>query len=75
MLRESLHTLKHADRDHGWQNAVTAMLQVLETTGTVDRASVEPDAARLADGKGGIEYDEPVDLTEYDQAFTTKEQA
>ena len=75
VLRESLHTLKHADRDHGWQNAVTAMLQVLETTGTVDRASVELDAARLADGKGGIEYDEPVDLTEYDQAFTTKEQA
>ena len=75
VLRESLHTLKHADRDHGWHNAVTAMLQVLETTGTVDRASVELDAARLADGKGGIEYDEPVDLTEYDQAFTTKEQA
>jgi transposase len=41
VLRESLHTLKHTNRESGWDNAVTAMLEVLETNGTIDRASVE----------------------------------
>jgi hypothetical protein len=75
VLREGLHTLKHADRDHGWQNAVTAMLQILETTGTTNRAGGELDTARLAAGTRAVDYDEPVDLTEYDQAFATKKQA
>ena len=69
MLRESLHTFKHANRESGWHNAVSAMLEVLEASGTIDRASVELAAARLATGQQAIEYDEPVDLSEYDQAF------
>ncbi len=74
-LRESLHTLKHADRESGWANAVPAMLQILETTGTLDRASVELAAARLASGTKGVDYDEPVDLGEYDRAFATDGEA
>lgn len=70
-LRESLHTLKHADRESGWANAVPAMLQILETTGTLDRAGVGLAAARLASGTKGVDYDEPVDLGEYDRAFAT----
>ena len=67
--RESLQTLKRTDRDNGWTNAVEAMLRVLEATGGVDRASVQLAAVRIADGGAGVSYDEPVDLSEYDQAF------
>lgn len=67
--REGLQTLKKTDRDNGWANAVGAMLQVLEATGGVDRASVQLAAARIADGGAGVSYDEPVDLSEYDRAF------
>jgi hypothetical protein len=70
-LRDSLHALRHASRESGWGNAVTAMLEILETSGTIDRASVELAAARLAAGQQGVTYDEPVDLSEYDQAFTS----
>lgn len=74
-LRESLHTLKHADRESGWANAVPAMPRILETTGTPDRASVELTAARLASGTKGVDHDEPVDLGEYDRAFATDGEA
>lgn len=52
-----------------------AMPRILETTGTLDRASVELAAARLASGTKGVDYDEPVDLGEYDRAFATDGQA
>ena len=74
-LRESLHTLKHADRESGWANAAPAMPQTLETTGTPDRASVELAAARLASGTKGVDHDEPVDPGEYDRAFATDGEA
>ena len=46
------------------------MGDVLSATGTLDAASVELQAARLRAGNEPIVYDEPVDLSEYDIAFS-----
>lgn len=68
--RASLQTLRNADRESGWEHAVTGMLEILEATGGVDRAGVCLAAARHASGVEPVEYEEPVDLSEYDIAYT-----
>ena len=69
VLAEGLRTLRQAERESGWANAVAAMAEILETTGGIDRAGVCLAAARHAAGTEPVAYDEPVDLTEYDLAF------
>ena len=64
-----LRTLLTLSRDNGWEHAVKAMDDTLEATGGLDPASVELQASRLAAGQDPIEYDDPIDLSEYDIAF------
>ena len=52
----------------GRDATVQAMAGALLATGRVDRASVAVGAARIAGGT--VEYDEPVDLSAYDSAFS-----
>ena len=62
VLAEGLRTLRQAERESGWANAVAAMAEILETTGGIDRAGVCLAAARHAAGTEPVAYDEPVDL-------------
>lgn len=63
VLAEGLRTLRQAERESGWANAVAAMAEVLETTGGIDHADVCLAAARHAAGTEPVAYDEPVDPT------------
>lgn len=44
------------------------------TTGGTDRAGVCLAAARHASGLGPVAYDDPVDLSEYDIAYTKEDE-
>ena len=46
----------------------------LESTGGTDRAGVCLAAARHASGLGPVAYDDPVDLSEYDIAYTKEDE-
>lgn len=50
------------------------MLEILESTGGADRAGVCLAAARHASGLGPVAYDDPVDLSEYDIAYTKEDE-
>jgi hypothetical protein len=50
------------------------MLEILESTVGADRAGVCLAAARHASGLGPVAYDDPVDLSEYDIAYTREEE-
>ena len=54
--------------------AVAGMLEILESTGGTDRAGVCLAAARHASGLGPVAYDDPVDLSEYDIAYTKEDE-
>ena len=71
--RASLQTLRHADRESGWEHAVAGMLEILESTGGTDRAGVFLVEAGRASGLTAIDYDDPVDLNEYDIAYTKED--
>jgi hypothetical protein len=45
------------------------MARVVETGGSVDRATVGILAGGIANGRGVVEYDESVDMSDYDAAF------
>lgn len=47
---------------------------ILESTGGTDRAGVCLAAARHASGLGPVAYDDPVDLSEYDIAYTKEDE-
>ena len=51
-----------------------ACSRVLESTGGADRAGVCLAAARHASGLGPVAYDDPVDLSEYDIAYTKEDE-
>lgn len=68
------NTLLHADGESGWRAAVAGMLEILESTGGADRAGVCLAAARHASGLGPVAYDDPVDLSEYDIAYTKEDE-
>jgi len=53
---------------------VAGMLEILESTGGTDRAGVCLAAARHASGLGPVAYDDPVDLSEYDIAYTKEDE-
>lgn len=72
--RDSLRALLHADGESGWRAAVAGMLEILESTGGADRAGVCLAAARHASGLGPVAYDDPVDLSEYDIAYTKEDE-
>ena len=66
----------HAHTAHFLLNrhTVAGMLEILESTGGADRAGVCLAAARHASGLGPVAYDDPVDLSEYDIAYTKEDE-
>lgn len=66
-LKAELRLMRDQAAETGWAATVEAMAGALAATGRVDRASVAVCAARILGG--GISYDEPVDLSEYDSAL------
>lgn len=67
-LKAELRLMRDQAAASGWDATVQAMAGALLATGRIDRASVAVGAARIAGG--AAEYDEPVDLSAYDEAFT-----
>ncbi|KFI64214.1 transposase [Bifidobacterium cuniculi] len=61
-LQGHLRTLPRTSRETGWETALAAMGGVLEATGTLERASIDLQAARLASGSEPIRYDDEIDL-------------
>lgn len=66
-LKAELRLMRDQAAETGWAATVEAMAGALAATGRVDRASVAVCAARILGG--GVSYDEPVDLSEYDSAL------
>ena len=67
-LKAELRLMRDQAAASGWDATVQAMAGALLATGRIDRASVAVGAARIAGG--AVEYDEPVDLSAYDEAFS-----
>lgn len=57
-LKAELRLMRDQAAASGWDATVQAMAGALLATGRIDRASV------------AVEYDEPVDLSAYDEAFS-----
>lgn len=64
-------TWKTSTRSHG---PLSIEQTHLESTGGADRAGVCLAAARHASGLGPVAYDDPVDLSEYDIAYTKEDE-
>lgn len=65
----TLRLLRDVCEESGWSPAVDALSQVVGVGGSVDRATVGILAAGMANGRGAVVYDEPVDMSDYDAAF------
>ena len=66
----TLRLLRDVCEESGWSPAVGAMSRVAGAGGSIDRATVSILAANMANGRGVVEYDEPVDMDDYDAAFS-----
>lgn len=66
---KTLGLLRDVCEESGRPPAVEAMARVVEAGGGVDRATVGVLAGGIADGRGAVVYDEPVDMGESDAAF------
>ena len=67
----TLRLLRDVCEESGWSPTVEAMARVVETGGSADRATVGILAGGIANGRGVVEYDEAVDMSDYDAAFAT----
>ena len=67
----TLRLLRDVCEESGWSPAVEAMARAVEAGGSVDRATVGILAGGIANGRGVVEYDEAVDMSDYDAAFAT----
>ncbi len=67
-LRSELRILRDENARSGWEITLRAATEAFEATGRLDASSMAVGAARIFAGETGIEYDEPVDLGEYDSA-------
>ena len=67
-LRAKLRLMRGQAAASGWDATVQAMAGAPLATGRIDRASVAVGAARIAGG--AVAYDERVDLSAYDSAFS-----
>ncbi len=68
-LRGELRLMRDESARLGWRAMVDAAKLAFDATGRVDAASMAVGAARMASSDAVIDYDEPVDLTEYDIAL------
>ena len=68
-LMADLRLLRDQAASVGFSSAVEAMARSLDATSGLDAATVGLAAARLAAGDERVEYEDEVDLSEYDGAF------
>ena len=66
---KTLRLLRDVCEESGWSPAVEAMARAVEAGGSMDRATVGILAGGIANGRGVVEYDEAVDMSDYDAAF------
>lgn len=71
-LKSELRLIRDESARSGWSTTLKAVEMAHTATGRIDRASVAVSAARISSGDGVIAYDEPIDLAEYDAAFSRK---
>ena len=72
-LSADLRVLRDAAERSGFRAAVEGMVRSLAATGSVSAANVELCAAVAASGDEAVTYDEPVDLSAYDEAWRVLE--
>ncbi len=68
-LRAELRMMRDESAKTGWAATKQAVEMAFAATGRLDEASVSIGAARIASGNIHIDYDEPVNLAEYDHAL------
>lgn len=72
-LRADLRALRDAADESGWGAAVEGAARTLAATGSLGAGSLSLSAAVAASGYARTDYDEAVDLSGYDRAFTLLE--
>jgi len=70
--REALCAIKHAADSYGYNAAISAASEAVQSSGVIPGAMLELTAARMASG-GAIDYEKPSDLEIYDMAIANKE--
>lgn len=73
--REGAHIVTH---ERGWGDKPTESIEpvsqlalLCRKPGSMDRATASILAASEANGRGAVDYDEPVDMAAYDDVFAT----
>lgn len=67
--REFLRVLRDVAAQSGYAPAVEAAARIAGLGNDPDRASVTVLAAGIRDGRGIVDYADPVDMSDYDAAF------
>lgn len=65
----ALRILRDVNERSGWSPAVEALQSITSSGGSVDLATATVLASGIANGRGVVTYDEPVDMAAYDDAF------
>lgn len=73
-LVADLRTLRDTAEKSGFSAAVEGMVRSLGATGSLNAANVEISAAVAASGDEAITYDEPVNLSVYDEVWQMREE-
>lgn len=68
---KALRVLRDVASESGWGPAVAALSSIVGAGGSMDRATASILAASEANGRGVVDYDEPVDMAAYDDVFAT----
>lgn len=67
--KEFLRVLRDVSAESGYGPAVEAAARIVELGNAPDRASVTVLASGICNGRGIVDYADPVDMSDYDAAF------
>jgi transposase len=72
-IRDTVKILRDQTSEVGYKCALQAIEEAYTLTGKVEQSCVEICATRIKEGYALVEYDEEIDLSEYDVVFEGKE--
>jgi len=73
-LKCTLLTMRDVSAASGYRPTIDAMAHVATSIGTLDEASITVLAAGMASGRSMVEYDDTVDMGNYDKVFSLMRQ-
>ena len=65
-----LRILRDVTEESGYSNALAALERMVEAGSGMDAATASVLASGMANGRGVVTYDEPVDMSAYDAVFS-----